>query len=93
MSLSQADVKALMREVIKEDREANKPVDHAGHVIGCKNCYPEVLKKARATMKHQCSNCGIPLQEENLSYVDQPCPNCGESYSISDVDEIEREGE
>jgi len=93
MAMSKSELKEVLREAFKEENEANKPIDHASHVIGCKDCYPKVLKKARATMKHQCSNCGIPLQEENITYTEQDCPNCGESYNREDVDEIEREGE
>ena len=84
-----------MRGVVREElsREvADIPEEtHAEHVVGCKNCYPEVIKKARETMKFQCSNCGLPLREDMLHYTDNPCPNCGEDYNLENVEKIERE--
>lgn len=89
MSTSVAELKEIMRSVVKEELEAQKPKESpAEHVLGCENCYPAVIKNARKNFNHQCSNCGLPLPDELVdTYDETSCPNCGGE----DAEEIERE--
>ena len=95
MSMSKADVKELMREVLKEKEERdlqNIPKEsEVDHVLKCKDCYPKLIKKAKETMKHKCSNCGLPLHKDTIHYMSERCPLCGEDYNAENVEEIERE--
>jgi len=81
---SDEDLKKIVRVAVREESAAvaaqapQQPAEsHVDHVVGCKNCYPEVIKKARETFSHQCSDCGLPLSDAMVGPGTPPCPNCG----------------
>lgn len=67
------------------------------HVLGCSKCFQAIIKKAKETFKHECSNCGLPLPNDmiDLEYNENtsPCPNCGntEARKIESEETIEEE--
>ena len=78
------DVKQWMREVIAE--QARPTEDPVSHVVGCKNCYEGVIKKANETMPYHCVDCGLPLPKELIDAPFSACPNCG-SLGVEETEE------
>jgi DNA-directed RNA polymerase subunit RPC12/RpoP len=90
MSISKEELKELIRSTIRENQPQaaapEQPVEsHVDHVVGCKNCYPAVIKKARETFSHQCSDCGLALSDAMVGPGTPPCPNCGSTMPPKEI--------
>lgn len=98
MSFSESDLKRAIGEALAErdkaERDAVPLESHVDHVVGCKDCYEGVIKKANKTMKYACIDCGLPLPESMVGEGTPACPNCGSEDAKEneqrDMDVVER---
>jgi len=96
MSLSKADLKETIREVIREERAEKEKLDglvsnqksHKEHVVSCPNCYGAIIDEMNKTSDYKCVDCGLPLGNKEFIEKLEKCPNCG---SEEDAEYIERD--
>jgi len=82
MSLSADALKHMIKETMREEREAreanSQPVESTvDHVCGCPNCLCGVMDKLNKTSKYACAHCGFPLGDDSMLKQLEKCPNCG----------------
>lgn len=83
MSMSQGDLKELLRSLIHEefqklDKIKNLEMNqqtHAQHVFDCPDCYKDIVNGMRAS-EFFCEDCGLPLGSEDLAKKLGDCPRC-----------------
>lgn len=92
-SVSWDELKRSIKEVIKEEREAENSQPNEGditknHACACPDCYCGIIDRMNKTSDYKCANCGLPLGNEAFAKKIEKCPNCGRT----EARKIEREG-
>jgi DNA-directed RNA polymerase subunit RPC12/RpoP len=78
MSISEKDLKTIVRTVLEEAHPQNQaPTEnHIDHVCSCPDCLCAVMDKLNKESEYVCENCGFPLGSKKMAEALPDCPNC-----------------